>query len=252
MKRILIAVSVLTIAIVTGSTMYSASFSRRASERKLLRVWSAPGSSVEERAEAVNRGFPRGIPVSSVIALLGTNHTELRLIGYYNRGKSPGGFFTLTYGFGRGETVLIQAQGPVNADPLGAGFYSAVGLIWGRESQSGRRGDFSPRLPHHRTCGSAYGDSWQSTWTKQHSFSATMIAARGSACRPHRSRTRPPMVVSACQVQPFPSCEAVRSLRFRLVALGTMASADSCSRPTAIAGRRSHRCRRARATGLPE
>jgi hypothetical protein len=44
------------------------------------------------------------------------------------------------------------------------------------------------------TCGSAYGDSWQSTWTNQHSFSATMIAARGSACRPHRSGTRPPMV----------------------------------------------------------
>ena len=37
------------------------------------------------------------------------------------------------------------------------------------------------------------------------------------------------MVVSACQVQPFWSCEAVRCLRFRLVALGTMASADSCS-----------------------
>lgn len=107
---------------------------RTASERQLLRVWSAPGSSVEERAEAVNRGFPRGIPVSSVIALLGTNHTELRLIGTYNRGKSPGGFFTLTYGFGGGETVLIQAQGPVNADPLGAGFYSAVGLIWGLPS----------------------------------------------------------------------------------------------------------------------
>jgi hypothetical protein len=28
--------------------------------------------------------------------------------------------------------------------------------------QSGRRGDFSPRLPHHRTCGSASGGSWQS------------------------------------------------------------------------------------------
>ena len=38
----------------------------------------------------------------------------------------------------------------------------------------------------------------------------------------------------------------------RLVALGTMASADSCSRTGAIAGRRPHRCRRARVTGLPE
>src|ERR1017187_2243410 len=31
-----------------------------------------------------------------------------------------------------------------------------------RDAQSGRRGDFSPRLPHHRTCGSASGGSWQS------------------------------------------------------------------------------------------
>ena len=59
--------------------------------------------------------------------------------------------------------------------------------------------------------------------------------------RLQRSGTRPPMVVSACQVQPFPSCEAVRSLRFQLVALGTMASADSCSRPATNA---SCRCRR--------
>ncbi len=29
-------------------------------------------------------------------------------------------------------------------------------------AQSGRRGDCSPRRPHHRTCGSASGGSWQS------------------------------------------------------------------------------------------
>jgi hypothetical protein len=113
-----------------------------------------------------------------------------------------------------------------------------------RRIESGRRGDFSPRLPHHRTCGSAYGGSWQSLRMEQHSFSATMIAAQRSACRLQRSGTRPPMVVSACQVQPFPSCEAVRSLRFRLVTLGTMASADSCSHLIAIAGGQSCRCRR--------
>ena len=38
----------------------------------------------------------------------------------------------------------------------------------------------------------------------------------------------------------------------RLVALGTTASADSCSRTGAIAGPRPRRRRRARATGLPE
>src|SRR5216684_195229 len=53
------------------------------------------------------------------------------------------------------------------------------------------------------------------------------------------------MVVSACQVQPFPGCESLRYLRFhgpiigpRLASPGTMASADSCSRTAAIAGRR--------------
>jgi hypothetical protein len=54
-------------------------------------------------------------------------------------------------------------------------------------AQSGRRGDFSPRLPHHRTCGSASGGSWQSLRTKQHSFSATMIAAQCTANRLHRT-----------------------------------------------------------------
>src|ERR1035438_9831457 len=47
-----------------------------------------------------------------------------------------------------------------------------------------------PEYPH-RTCGSAYGGSWQSLRVEQHSFSATMISARGSACRLQRSGTRP-------------------------------------------------------------
>jgi hypothetical protein len=35
-------------------------------------------------------------------------------------------------------------------------------IEWHKDGESGRRGDFSPRLPHHRTCGSASGGSWQS------------------------------------------------------------------------------------------
>jgi hypothetical protein len=131
MKRILIAVSVLTIAIVTGSTMYSASSSRRASERKLLRVWSAPASSVEERTEAVNRCFPRGTPISSIVAVLGTNHTALRRVATTNRGKDSKDLFTLTYGFGGEESVIIQAWVNENADPLGGAFSEARGLTRG-------------------------------------------------------------------------------------------------------------------------
>jgi hypothetical protein len=37
------------------------------------------------------------------------------------------------------------------------------------------------------TSGSAYGGSWQSLPTEQHSLSATVIAARSSASRLHRS-----------------------------------------------------------------
>ena len=109
---------------------------RIASERQLLRVWSAPGSSVEERAEAVNRCFPRGIPLSSIMALLGTNHAELRLIAISNRGKASEGLFRLTYGFHDGEAVSIQAWGPTNANPLGAGFSGAES--WMRPSGAAR------------------------------------------------------------------------------------------------------------------
>ena len=56
-----------------------------------------------------------------------------------------------------------------------------------RMAQSGRREGFPSRLPHHRTCGSASGGSWQSLRMKQHSFSATMIAAQSSANRLQRS-----------------------------------------------------------------
>src|ERR1035437_1497451 len=57
---------------------------------------------------------------------------------------------------------------------------------------------------------------------------------------------------SACQVQPFPSCEAFRYLRVRLVALGTKASAYSCQRSGAIADPRSRRFGRGAMAGLPE
>src|SRR5207302_8490277 len=46
------------------------------------------------------------------------------------------------------------------------------------DAESGRREGCPSRLPHHRTCGSAYGGSWQSLRIEQHSFSATVIAAR--------------------------------------------------------------------------
>jgi len=78
-------------------------------------------------------------------------------------------------------------------------------------SESGRREGCPSRLPHHRTCGSAYGGSWQSLRTQQPLF----------LCHADRCPDAQPVgfiapgqdqrwSCSACQVQPFPSCESVR------------------------------------------
>jgi hypothetical protein len=72
--------------------------------------------------------------------------------------------------------------------------------------QSGRREGCPSRLPHHRTCGSAYGGSWQSLRTQQ-----PLFLCHGDRCpdaqpvgfiaagQDHR------WSCSARQVQPFPS-----------------------------------------------
>jgi hypothetical protein len=43
--------------------------------KELLRAWSAPQLHSWERAEAVNRHFTNGTPVSTIVAVLGTNFT---------------------------------------------------------------------------------------------------------------------------------------------------------------------------------
>jgi hypothetical protein len=84
-----------------------------------------------------------------------------------------------------------------------------------------------------------------------HSFSATLIAAQmlSRSASSLRDKTNDGRVLPA----KFSPSRVVSPSGFsRLVALGTTASADSCSRTAAIPGHRPHRCRWARATGLPE
>ena len=140
MKRLLIALSLLAIAIVTGSLIYSQAPTRTTSERTLLRVWSAPTSTIEERAQAVNHCFPRGTPLSSIIAQLGTNHTPFRLLAIFPTATSTHGLFTASYPFAGEESVRIQVSAPLNADPLSGAFDRAEGLI---------RGAPRPKDPNH-------------------------------------------------------------------------------------------------------
>src|SRR2546427_1379683 len=83
-----------------------------------------------------------------------------------------------------------------------------LGGDWSNEhgAESGPPEGFPSGLPHHRTCGSAYGGSWQSLRND-----AALFLCHSSRCPVTQPigfnvpGTRPPMVVSACQVQPFPS-----------------------------------------------
>jgi hypothetical protein len=78
-------------------------------------------------------------------------------------------------------------------------------------AESGRREGCPSRLPHHRTCGSAYGGSWQSLRTQQplflcHADRCPDAQSVGFIAPGQDQRWS----CSACQVQPFPSCESVR------------------------------------------
>jgi hypothetical protein len=100
------------------------------SERKLLRIWSAPGASVDERAEAVDRYFTNGTPITSIISLLGTNYTEFHLVAYVWTGKPyMEKAMELTYDFGT-QSVYIEALAPKDAPSLSAGYNGAHSSEW--------------------------------------------------------------------------------------------------------------------------
>jgi len=111
---------------------------RTPAERELLRVWSSPTASVDERAAAADRCFTNGTPVSSVIALLGTNHSTFSLVALVNPGVNEK-MMELIYDFG-GESVTINLMAPMDTDALHSRYSGAVSSTWLRRLRDGQPG----------------------------------------------------------------------------------------------------------------
>ncbi len=96
-------------------------------EQDFSRIWSARTNSVQELAEAVNRRFTNGTPISYVVSVLGKNDSVLRPFSAMGpaTGHTPvGATCSLIYSFGE-DTVYIGTTAPLDADPLPAKFTGA-------------------------------------------------------------------------------------------------------------------------------
>src|SRR5436309_8073034 len=89
---------------------------RASADQELLRVWLAPGITVQERAAAVNRSFTNGTPMSAIVAVLGTNYVVLRPFSSVWLGPTPEPRKTsgLIYRFGD-ESVTISTTAGITA-----------------------------------------------------------------------------------------------------------------------------------------
>lgn len=93
-------------------------------DEQLSRIWKDPKSGIAQRYQAVGRAFTNGMPVSVVVASLGTNYTRY-LTGF----RSPGPpRLYLSYHFGK-ESVEIYTSAGSHEDPLSATF-TGVGCTW--------------------------------------------------------------------------------------------------------------------------
>ena len=94
----------------------------------LSSIWSAPRVSVRERAEAVNRAFTNGTPISVVVATLGTNYTQCFMSArvWLGPGPEPPNTPWLSYRFGEEEvtihTTATISEGPLKGQFTGAGY----------------------------------------------------------------------------------------------------------------------------------
>lgn len=96
-----------------GRTFFIAAFLAWATglalaDDELSRIWRAPGKSVRERADAVNRAFTNGTPVSVVVAALGTNYTRCMSSArvWLGPGPEPPNTLWLSYRFEDGEVTI--------------------------------------------------------------------------------------------------------------------------------------------------
>src|SRR5204862_6774119 len=75
---------------------------------ELSRIWSDRSTTVRQRADAVNRAFTNGTPVSVVVAALGTNYTRCMSSArvWMGPGPEPPNTLWLSYRFGQEEVTI--------------------------------------------------------------------------------------------------------------------------------------------------
>src|SRR5437879_1623936 len=75
---------------------------------ELSRIWSNRSMTVRQRADAVNRAFTNGTPVSVVVAALGTNYTRCMSSArvWMGPGPEPPNTLWLSYRFGEDEVTI--------------------------------------------------------------------------------------------------------------------------------------------------
>jgi len=105
-KRTFVSVAVL------GCSVFLAS-----AGEELSRIWSDRSATVRQRAEAVNRAFTNGTPVSVVVAALGSNYTRCMNSArvWMGPGPEPPNTSWLSYRFG-GEEVTIGTSAVLGRD----------------------------------------------------------------------------------------------------------------------------------------
>lgn len=84
---------------------------------ELPRIWSDQSATVRQRADAVNRAFTNGTPVSVVVAALGTNYTRCMMSArvWVGPGPEPPNTLWLSYCFGE-EEVTIHTSAVLGQD----------------------------------------------------------------------------------------------------------------------------------------
>jgi hypothetical protein len=95
---------------------------------ELSGIWADPSMSVRQRADAVNRAFTNGTPVSMVVAALGTNYTRCMSSArvWVGPGPEPPNTLWLSYRFGEEEvTIGTSAVLGRDLDPLTCKFTGA-------------------------------------------------------------------------------------------------------------------------------
>jgi hypothetical protein len=113
-----------------------------AAGEELSRIWLDRSTTVRQRADAVNRAFTNGTPVSAVVATLGTNYTLCMSSArvWMGPGPEPPNTLWLSYRFGEEEvTIGTSAVLGRDLDALTGKFTGAGHSLPVRPSTGSRR-----------------------------------------------------------------------------------------------------------------